>query len=97
MFGLYKTVKDNTEFNLRAWINVETDNSQRLTTSNGEEKVEIKTVYALKPYYKLLLLQRLFLRICLRIMADRKTVSHHFPILNYIKATTLKTVLFEIE
>ena len=51
MFGLYKTVKDNTEFNLRAWINVETDNSQRLTTSNGEEKVEIKTVYALKPYY----------------------------------------------
>lgn len=51
MFGLYKTVKNNTEFNLRAWINVETDNSQRLTTSNGEEKVEIKTVYALKPYY----------------------------------------------
>lgn len=51
MFGLYKTVKDNTEFNLRAWINVETDNSQKLTTSNGEEKVEIKTVYALKPYY----------------------------------------------
>lgn len=51
MFGLYRTVKDNTEFNLRAWINVETNKSQKLTTSKGEENIEIKTVYALKPHY----------------------------------------------
>lgn len=51
MFGLYKTVKDDTEFNLRAWINVETVSSQKMTTSSGENKVEIKTVYALKPHY----------------------------------------------
>lgn len=51
MFGLYRTVKDDTEFNLRAWINVETNKSQRLTTSKGEENIEIKTVYALKPHY----------------------------------------------
>lgn len=51
MFGLYRTVKDNTEFNLRAWINVETNKSQKITTSKGEENIEIKTVYALKPHY----------------------------------------------
>lgn len=51
MFGLYKTVKDDTEFNLRAWINVETNNSQKITTSAGVEDVVIQTVYALKPYY----------------------------------------------
>lgn len=51
MFGLYRTVKDDTEFNLRAWINVKTNKSQILTTSKGEKNIEIKTVYALKPYY----------------------------------------------
>ena len=51
MFGLYRTVKDNTEFNLRAWINVETNKSQKITTSKGEKNIEIKTVYALKPHY----------------------------------------------
>jgi len=51
MFGLYKTEKNDTEFNLRAWINVETANRQKMTTGSGERIVEIKTVYALKPHY----------------------------------------------
>ena len=51
MFGLYKTEKDDTEFNLRAWINVETADSQKITKSNGTNIVKIKTVYALKPHY----------------------------------------------
>ena len=50
MFGLYKTEKDDTEFNLRAWINVETADSQKITKSNGTNIVKIKTVYALKPH-----------------------------------------------
>lgn len=51
MFGLYRTVKEGTEFNLRAWINVETNKSQKITTSKGAENIEIKKVYALKPHY----------------------------------------------
>lgn len=51
MFGLYKIEKDDTEFNLRAWINVETANSQKMTTGSGERPVEIRTVYALRPQY----------------------------------------------
>ena len=51
MFGLYNTIKNDTEFNLRAWINIEPTNKQKITTSKGVSKVDIKTVYALKPFY----------------------------------------------
>lgn len=51
MLGLYKTVKEDTEFNLRAWINADTEENQKLTTGKGVQKVNIKTVYALKPHY----------------------------------------------
>lgn len=50
MLGLYKTEKDDTEYNLHAWINVESSNKQKLTSGGGVTDTSIKTVYALKPY-----------------------------------------------
>lgn len=51
MLGLYATQKEKTEFNLRAWINVDTADNQRKTAGNGDSTVNIQTVYALKPQY----------------------------------------------
>lgn len=51
MLGLYATQKEKTEFNLRAWINVDTADNQRKTAGNGDTTVNIQTVYALKPQY----------------------------------------------
>lgn len=51
MFGLYATQKEKTEFNLRAWINVDTADNQLKTAGNGDTTVNIQTVYALKPQY----------------------------------------------
>lgn len=51
MLGLYSTQKEETEFNLRAWINVDTHEKQKMTAGNGDTSVNIQTVYALKPQY----------------------------------------------
>lgn len=51
MLGLYATQKEKTEFNLRAWINVDTPEKQKLTAGNGDTSVNIQTVYALRPQY----------------------------------------------
>lgn len=51
MLGLYSTQKEGTEFNLRAWISVDTADKQRITKGEGESFVNIQTVYALKPQY----------------------------------------------
>jgi hypothetical protein len=51
MLGLYATQKEETEFNLRAWINVDTSEKQKMTAGNGDTSVNIKTVYALRPQY----------------------------------------------
>ena len=51
MLGLYSTEKEGTEFNLRAWISVDTADKQRITKGEGDSFVNIQTVYALKPQY----------------------------------------------
>lgn len=51
MLGLYATQKEETEFNLRAWINVDSTGKQRITKGNGDSEVNIQTVYALRPQY----------------------------------------------
>lgn len=51
MLGLYATQKEETEFNLRAWINVDSIGKQRITKGNGDSEVNIQTVYALRPQY----------------------------------------------
>lgn len=51
MLGIYNTVKDGTNYNLHAWVNVETEDRQKKTEAGGVEDISIKTVYALKPQY----------------------------------------------
>lgn len=51
MFGIYATQKEKTEFNLRAWINVDTPEKQKLTEGKGDTSVNIQKVYALRPQY----------------------------------------------
>lgn len=51
MLGLYATQKEETEFNLRAWINVDSTEKQRITKGDGDSEVNIQTVYALRPQY----------------------------------------------
>lgn len=51
MLGLYSTQKEGTEFNLRAWINVESELKQRMTKGDGDKEVRIPIVYALRPQY----------------------------------------------
>ncbi len=51
MLGLYATQKEKTEFNLRAWINVDSAGRQRITKGDGDSEVNIQTVYALRPQY----------------------------------------------
>lgn len=51
MLGLYATQKEDTEFNLRAWINVDPSGKQRMTKGNGDSEINIQTVYALRPQY----------------------------------------------
>lgn len=51
MLGIYNTEKDGTDYNLHAWVNVETEDRQKKTEAGGVEDISIKTVYALKPQY----------------------------------------------
>lgn len=51
MLGIYNTEKDGTDYNLHAWVNVETEDRQKKTEASGVEDISIKTVYALKPQY----------------------------------------------
>ncbi len=51
MLGIYNTEKDGTNYNLHAWVNVETEDRQKKTEAGGVEDISIKTVYALKPQY----------------------------------------------
>ena len=51
MLGIYITEKDGTDYNLHAWVNVETEDRQKKTEAGGVEDISIKTVYALKPQY----------------------------------------------
>lgn len=51
MLGLYATQKEGTEFNLRAWINVDSKERQIMTKGDGNTTMNIQTVYALKPQY----------------------------------------------
>lgn len=51
MLGIYNTEKDGTDYNLHAWVNVETEDKQKKTEADGVEDISIKTVYALKPQY----------------------------------------------
>ena len=51
VLGVYATQKEGTEFNLRAWINADTTDKQRLTVGNGDSTVSIQTVFALRPQY----------------------------------------------
>ena len=51
MLGIYNTKKDGTDYNLHAWVNVETKDKQKKTDASGVEDISIKTVYALKPQY----------------------------------------------
>ena len=51
MLGIYNTKKDGTDYNLHAWVNVETEDKQKKTEAGGVEEISIKTVYALKPQY----------------------------------------------
>lgn len=51
MVGIYNTEKDGTDYNLSAWVNVETAEKQKKTEAGGVQDVNIKTVYALKPQY----------------------------------------------
>lgn len=51
ILGLYATQKENTEFNLRAWINADTQEKQRMTAGNGDSALNIQTVFALRPQY----------------------------------------------
>jgi len=51
MLGIYNTEKDGTDYNLHAWVNVETEERQKKTEAGGVEDISIKTVYALKPQY----------------------------------------------
>lgn len=51
MLGIYNTEKDGTDYNLHAWVNVETADRQKKTEAGGVEDISIKTVYALKPQY----------------------------------------------
>lgn len=50
MLGMYRTKKSDTKYNLHAWINVESEGSQKMTTGGSIKDTHIKTVYALKPY-----------------------------------------------
>lgn len=51
MLGIYNTEKDGTNYNLHAWVNVETEDRQKKTEASGVDDISIKTVYALKPQY----------------------------------------------
>lgn len=51
MLGIYNKEKDGTDYNLRAWVNVESADRQTKTEASGVEEVSIKTVYALKPQF----------------------------------------------
>ena len=51
MLGIYNTEKDGTDYNLHAWVNVETEDRQKKTEAGGVEDISINTVYALKPQY----------------------------------------------
>lgn len=51
MLGIYNTEKNGTDYNLHAWVNVETEDRQKKTEAGGVEDISIKTVYALKPQY----------------------------------------------
>lgn len=51
MLGIYNTEKDGTNYNLQAWVNVETEDRQKKTEASGVDDISIKTVYALKPQY----------------------------------------------
>lgn len=51
MLGIYNTEKNGTDYNLHAWVNVETEDRQKKTKAGGVEDISIKTVYALKPQY----------------------------------------------
>lgn len=51
MLGIYNTEKDGTDYNLQAWVNVESEDRQKKTEAGGVEDISIKTVYALKPQY----------------------------------------------
>lgn len=51
MLGIYNTEKDGTDYNLHAWVNVETKDRQKKTEAGGVKDISIKTVYALKPQY----------------------------------------------
>ena len=51
MLGIYNTEKDGTDYNLHAWVNVETEDRQKKTEASGVKDISIKTVFALKPQY----------------------------------------------
>lgn len=51
MLGIYNKEKDGTDYNLHAWVNVESADRQTKTEASGVEEVSIKTVYALKPQF----------------------------------------------
>lgn len=50
MLGIYRTQRADTKYNLHAWINVESNGGQKMTTGGSVTDTHIKTVYALKPY-----------------------------------------------
>ena len=77
MLGIYNPEKLGTDYNLHAWVNVETAEIQKKTKASGVEEVNIKTVYALKPQYSYYFCSSYFEDLFLEILQELEIDTLH--------------------
>lgn len=77
MLGIYNTEKDGTNYNLHAWVNVETEDRQKKTEAGGVEDISIKTVYALKPQYSYYFASTYFEDLFQEVLQELGIETHH--------------------
>ncbi len=77
MLGIYNKEKDGTDYNLHAWVNVETAEKQKKIVASGVEEISIKTVYALKPQYSYYYCSAYFEDIFQEILQELEIESLH--------------------
>lgn len=77
MLGIYQTEKTDSEYNLHAWINAETEERQTLTKSSSTASLNIKTVYALKPHYSYYFCSKYFEDLFQELLKESGIVTLH--------------------